>query len=390
MPSQLALRRRVAGYSQEEFAVEMSVATTTVRRWERGETTPQGWQCPRLCALLGLTPSELAELLREAGEGGEPVKRRTFLADASAMTAAAALPAPPGSHAEVVDYFRDQLGGYHKADTVLGSARVLPAVQQGYVTLVQLAHGARGADRRDLWQLTAAYAARLTWLHQDAGAMDEADRWAARSIELAHRSADPQLTAHVLVNRAMIDTDLGDGPGTVELVGVALGGGGRALCPKVRVQALQQAAHGHALSGDRVAADGALRQAAPLVAQINDEYPWGVAGKAPTYLPAQRATCYSRLRLGDEAADAWADVLGAQHPARDRAVFTARYAQALADARQPEHAAEVLTDAATTAAQAGSARLKREILTAWEQLKPWHHSAPGRRARRVLATAGMI
>lgn len=61
--SRLAQRRRAVGYSQEAFAEVLGVDRSTVARWERGETEPQPYVCPKLARVLGVTVDELTKLL---------------------------------------------------------------------------------------------------------------------------------------------------------------------------------------------------------------------------------------------------------------------------------------------------------------------------------------
>lgn len=56
-------RRRTLGLSQEGLAEAMTVETSTVARWERGETTPQPWHRPRLAEVLKVTVEEVGEML---------------------------------------------------------------------------------------------------------------------------------------------------------------------------------------------------------------------------------------------------------------------------------------------------------------------------------------
>lgn len=62
----LAARRAGLGYTQERFAEVVGVERSTVWRWESGAVVPLPEQCSRIRAVLGLTPGELDELLREA------------------------------------------------------------------------------------------------------------------------------------------------------------------------------------------------------------------------------------------------------------------------------------------------------------------------------------
>lgn len=59
----LKRRRKALGYSQEEFALALGVATSTVGRWERGEIVPRDYIRPKLSALLRVTLTELDTFL---------------------------------------------------------------------------------------------------------------------------------------------------------------------------------------------------------------------------------------------------------------------------------------------------------------------------------------
>lgn len=61
-------RRKTLGLSQEGLAEAMAVETSTVARWERGETTPQPWHRPRLADALKVSVEEVAEMLAEADD----------------------------------------------------------------------------------------------------------------------------------------------------------------------------------------------------------------------------------------------------------------------------------------------------------------------------------
>ncbi|WP_283135524.1 helix-turn-helix domain-containing protein [Rhizohabitans arisaemae] len=59
----LAKRRKAMGYSQERLAHALGVDRTTVGRWERGETTPEGVHRPKMAMLLHLDLAELDVML---------------------------------------------------------------------------------------------------------------------------------------------------------------------------------------------------------------------------------------------------------------------------------------------------------------------------------------
>ncbi|MGW4826325.1 helix-turn-helix domain-containing protein [Amycolatopsis japonica] len=59
-------RRRAMGHTQETFAAELEVESSTVSRWERGEVTPSPVHRPRIAKALGVTLHELGTLLEQA------------------------------------------------------------------------------------------------------------------------------------------------------------------------------------------------------------------------------------------------------------------------------------------------------------------------------------
>jgi len=320
------------------------------------------------------------------------VDRRTFLAGGvtgvwarSGTTAAASR---PDVARNVVVHLNAQIDGFYAAEAALGPYPVIPSVRAQMTLTDSLAEAATGVDRLELLRAGAAYGGLLTWLYQDAGDLVAATSWANQTLELAHRVGDTQLIRHALVNKAMIFTDGCDGPGTLELSAAALAEQ-TLLCAKVRVQALQQAAHGHALVGDRTAVDAALDEAAAVLPLVDDDYPWfNACRRTPGYIEAQRATCYNRLGLGAAAQTLWEEVIAGLPPAarRDAGVYRARLAVSRAQAAQPEAAVEAVGQAVAVAAETGSARLRGELHAVWRELTPWHDTGPGYEVADLLAT----
>jgi transcriptional regulator with XRE-family HTH domain len=65
--ARLTERRKAMGLSQERLAEAVGVDTSTVARWERGETEPQAVHRPRLAEALKVTVETLGELLAGVG-----------------------------------------------------------------------------------------------------------------------------------------------------------------------------------------------------------------------------------------------------------------------------------------------------------------------------------
>jgi transcriptional regulator with XRE-family HTH domain len=63
----LAQRRKTVGFTQETLAEQLGVDSTTVRRWESGEASPQPWTRPKLARYLQVSLDQLEKLLHEPG-----------------------------------------------------------------------------------------------------------------------------------------------------------------------------------------------------------------------------------------------------------------------------------------------------------------------------------
>ncbi len=72
----LARCRKSAGFSQQALATFLEVNRSTIRRWENGESVPRGINRPKLARALGITTTELGQLI---DVGPEPEPAATIL-----------------------------------------------------------------------------------------------------------------------------------------------------------------------------------------------------------------------------------------------------------------------------------------------------------------------
>ncbi|MEV7959434.1 hypothetical protein [Streptomyces sp. NPDC088141] len=211
----------------------------------------------------------------------------------------------------------------------LGPHDLIGTVSAQYQLIDNLVRSAKGETRRGLLRVGAAYAALVGRLYQDAGDMDGAAFWRGVTQEIAMRSRDPHLIGYSLVNQAQLRTDPGDGHAVIDLCEAALDDADQ-LVPKVRIMAMQQQAHGASLTGERHMVDQLIDQADRLLPRVDDDLPWGNAcRRTPGYLEVQRATCYGRLGLEEEAGALWSQVLAIVPTTarRDRGVHMEGWAQ---------------------------------------------------------------
>jgi transcriptional regulator with XRE-family HTH domain len=363
----------------------------------------RGFSLRGLAREAGYDPSYLSKVIN----GRKPcspfvAKRLDVILDAAGAVTEAASRLATGQNVEasdmadavapeLVDYFRDSLGAHYRADMWLGPRNLIPTVRTQTDLIIQLLPRADTAVRADLLGVGATYAALLGWLYQDAGDLTASAHWRDATLGLAHRSGDAQLISYALTNKAMMAVDLGDGHAVVDFTQAALAGQ-RQLCAKVRVLALQHQAHGHAMLRDRAEADRLLDAADALTGQVDDDYPWGNAcRRTPRYVDVQRATCYGRTGRKQDLADAavlWGQLLGEMPDAlrRDNAVFSTRYAAALAVVPEPERVTRIAADAASLVRTTGSARLRRELLALPRRAAGWADTRAGRELGDIIAS----
>jgi hypothetical protein len=344
---------------------------------------PPGGAVPQAERLSSAVPGP------RAGYGPSPmsrdIDRRDFVAaTAVAFTFRPATPryVDPG----LIDYFSQQLEGHYRADMMLGSGALISTVAAQLEIIGQLVDAADGSIRHRMAKVGSSFAAFAAWLWLDTGDPVAAMRYHDAALELAHRCGERDAVACALVDRAMAFTDLGNAPAIIDLCQAALLDA-RLLSPEVHVFALQQQAHGAALRGDRHQVDLLLDQASRLLEQVDVEE-WGTAcRRTDNYVEVQRATCYGRLGLAEDADRLWRQIIPAASASarRDVGVWSARQAIAAARQGEPERAMHLTRHASAIATETGSARARRELAAVATAMAPWHAHPIGQELAYMLA-----
>ncbi|MFE9745925.1 multiprotein-bridging factor 1 family protein [Saccharothrix saharensis] len=266
--------RRMAGYTQERLAEALGVDSSTVRRWESGDSEPLPHVRPKLAELLDVSSGELARLLdggeqpvgasgsaaplvRDRETGDEPtlmtvLDHTRLLVDQTLSTGLASVTR--------LDLIEERVADHVTTYTRTPPAVVLRGVVPDLVEVQSLAAQRQPAGvQARLSEATAV----LGLLSADAlmklGEIGRARYWYGTARLAADDTANPRLQAQVRAQEAMLPYYYGQVAQTVVLARAA-----QALVPRIvcSAVALACAAEGRALArlGDREGAERAIRR----------------------------------------------------------------------------------------------------------------------------------
>ncbi|GGR72756.1 hypothetical protein GCM10010252_09030 [Streptomyces aureoverticillatus] len=192
----LARLRQAAGFTQGSFVaafareaaslgVDASVSVRQLRRWEREmpPPLPHPGQQTVLEAIFGVPLTEMGfDVPRRRVTVSEPisdpggVKRRTFVADAGALAAAALVPSSPGPRVGAADIarLRARLDGLYKTDHTAGSVPAMTQASRIENEITGALGGAAYTSRvgRELQTMLAELHGHRAWYGYDGGRID--------------------------------------------------------------------------------------------------------------------------------------------------------------------------------------------------------------------------
>ncbi|MFJ3902221.1 helix-turn-helix transcriptional regulator [Streptomyces sp. NPDC090025] len=223
----LAERRVARGYSQEEFAEALSVAASTVVRWESGRATPRPHQRPAIAELLGVTLSELEALLSDersvetAGTSAAPLllhgddddmKRREVLGLLAVTGALIALPDPgEAARGRVVPSLLETGDALHRSlwqVYALSDAKqvVFPAVRAQLDVMTKgLTESRTAVERSRLCRMAADVYQLVGELFFDANRYTDAAQCYTLAANAAHAGGDHDLWACAMTRHAYVE-----------------------------------------------------------------------------------------------------------------------------------------------------------------------------------------
>jgi hypothetical protein len=331
------------------------------------------------------------------------MERRAFLARSLAVVALPTVGLDDLSHLvaaldnarrymddSVVDHFRAQLTASAAADGDRGPKATLPVILGIIGAIESHAREVKPQVRRELLSVGARSAEFAGWLYRDIGVPNMAAYWRDRATEWAQEAGDPAMQGYVLLKKSQAAWDDRDGLRMLTL-SQAVQEGPWQLPDKVRAEAAQQEARGHAmLGGNLPLMERKLAEAHQLLADA----PAGPADDglgshySATLLMMQTAICYTEAGQPIRAAELYQSHLSAGgFSRRDYAYFLSLRAGALAAAGEAEEAARISLEALPVATTTNSTRTTGELLRVADQLQPWADVPAVRELRVALLVA---
>jgi len=291
---------------------------------------------------------------------------------------------------EVVDYFQQQITNCASDDGARGPRETLPVVL-GIIGAIE--HHARSVKpdiRRRLVAVGAQSAEFAGWLYRDSATPKLADYWRDRAVEWAQEAGDMPMQGYILLKKSQAAWDSRDAVRMLTLAQAAQDGPWK-LPPKVRAEAAQQEARGHAMLGaDLAVVERKLDEARGLLEDetepASDEESKLSAHYDETLLAMQTAICFAEAGKPLRSVEIYRRELSARaFSRRDYGYFQSLMANTLAAAGEPDEAAQLGIDALDVAASTDSRRTVQELRRLTGRLEPWANRASVRELHDALA-----
>lgn len=358
-PFGLALRRirHERGFTLRQLARLAPVDVSLLSRVENGHQSPSEQLAKAIDRaldaggeLINIRKLEAAQRSTKA-VASDPMRRRTLVTGAVATAFAGIIPpsssgSTPGrvgsSDAERLHASADRLYSLdyqHGGESLWQAA--LSHVGDGYT---MLEHGSYGAVvEARLLRATAKMQMCAGWLAFDSGRQDVARSCYTEALALAKQAGDAEVETHALANLAFQANVLGMPRQAQRFGEAAERAAGTDTFPRLPVIPQLRLALAAALTGDAAASGRALTRARRLLDRDGDKptQEW-CTFLTPAELDGLDGTCAVELGHSDRAIGLLSAAVAAHGDpyARNRALYRVRLARALADADEPEGAAE--------------------------------------------------
>lgn len=349
-PGALRAARESAGLSLRQLAPLIYRSRAMLHDLETGRRRPTAADAGRLAEVLDAPV--LVDLLDAPGPGltGDDAERLAHAAQH-----------PGRVDATTVDILARLLAELRRLEDTTGPAAVLPVVLDHLGRVTTLADEAPGRYRNTLVDAAGQWEQFAGWLRAAMGQQSAATAHYAQTMAAGLEVDRPDLTATALSMRGHLAWQARRPGPLLSLTEAAMR---QPAGPAVRAVAAQQLARGHALTGDRTAADAAMDQADELTSGQPVLPPW-MYFHTGAYLDLQRGVVYLLTGRPDAAIVAITAGLAGVDPDVARSAWTGTYLCHLAGAyRQVGHAAgadAALDQAERIAAVMRSTRLADQV-----------------------------
>ncbi|MER5972914.1 helix-turn-helix transcriptional regulator [Streptomyces sp. NPDC002055] len=398
----LAGLRRHSGHSQRRFAATLcavsgaqSITRNEVSRWERGVRIPDVW-LPAFAQVLGVPLYELEQAAAYArGDAraalpGVAATLADLLPDGDALERSGPCGRRVGTAA--VDGLAARVHGLRLADDMLsGGDLIVPAFRElrAAVRLFRESHHSEDTGRGLLVRI-GELGQIAGWIASDAGRGADAERAYRLGISAARQAGDAVLVAQLAGSLGYHLSNSGREREGLELAKAAVAEAGPDAPAATRALFLDRVAWAHTRVGEHRPALRALGEAHAAL-DTTDGAP------APTWaywvsreeLEVMDARVFTELHRPLRAVPLLRDVLGrydATH-AREMALYRSWLAVALADANEPEQAADEARRVIDTSGDLTSERTAERARTVLRRLKEFEDVPE---VREVLADFGHL
>ncbi|MGW4212659.1 helix-turn-helix domain-containing protein [Lentzea sp. NPDC004789] len=241
-------------------------------------------------------------------------------------------------------------------------------------TVHGLARENTGPVGTTLLRLAARIAEYTGWMSQEAGDEQGALSWTRHASELSRAAGDPDIASYAFVRESGLALYRQDATATINLARQAqwIGRAGA----RVLALAARREAQGHALAGDRYAAEIAFDRARTLLTAAQPESPYPALGSsAPDPLDLDRGWALCDLGLNAEAAEVLDRHL-ATVPAssrRVRARFGTRRSLARALSGEVDESCRTFAAMVDDVAHVDSATIRADLRQLSRTLGRWHN-----------------
>lgn len=354
METRLKTVRQARGWSQARLMLELervgqargtpvpgrASLKTQVSRWENGHVVPDELYAALLAEVYDTTPADLG---LEASPAALCLHVRSQ---------------PAAATPEFLAAMDSMLQEYARADNAVGSGHLLGAVAHQVTELELMALNARGNLRTEALALCSRFSEFAGWLGQDAGDLQQAERWTDRALDFVESVDDLEARSYVLMRKSAIAAERREPARAVSLAEGSCRNHA-ALSSRMTALAFRQLAIGHALAGDALDAERAAAAAMTSAFEGGTEN-GAMAYCTPSFVLMETGFAAARLHQYDVAADRLAEAARLWPDAfvRDRGLCLVRLALVEAIRGNLEVACSVGKAAVDLAVVAGSARTR--------------------------------